>query len=121
MACFDSAHEVGSWDSITGGRAVAEGSASRYTSRILPMTQAGAPGRAGWNWPFSFSDLTAGLRKHFGDATLAVDDVQPTTLPFQKPAIGAGRAMLKALIEGKATPSEMADLAQKLGSTRIGL
>jgi hypothetical protein len=50
-------------------------------------------GRGTWDWPFSFSDLTAGLRKHFDDATLAVDDVQHTTLPFQRPGIGRVRGL----------------------------
>ena len=85
------------------------------------MTQAGAPGRAGWNWPFSFSDLTAGLRKHFDDATLAVDDVQPTTLPFQKPAIGRVRGLGVRYRSRKGSETIALVVKEPVGSTRIGL
>jgi len=84
-----------------------------------PMTQPG--GHRAWDWPFSFSDLTAGLRKHFDDPTLAVQDVQHTTLPFQKPAIGRVRGLGVKYRTRKGAGTIALVLKEPVGSTRIGL
>ena len=76
---------------------------------------------AAWAWPFSFSDLTAGLRKHLNDPTLAIGDVRPMTLPFQKPAIGRVRGMEVQYRTRKSTGSLGLVVKEPVGSTRIGL
>jgi hypothetical protein len=75
----------------------------------------------GWAWPFSFSDLTAGLRKHFSDATLAIDDVRPMTLPFRKPAIGRVRGVEVSYRTRKGDGTIGLVVKEPVGSTRIGL
>jgi hypothetical protein len=74
-----------------------------------------------WAWPFSFSDLTAGLRKHLNDPTLAIGDVRPMTLPFQKPAIGRVRGMEISYRTRKSTGTIGLVVKEPVGSTRIGL
>jgi len=74
-----------------------------------------------WAWPFSFADLTAGLRKHFDDPTLTVGDVRPMTLPFQKPAIGRVRGVEVYYRARKANGSAALVVKEPVGSTRIGL
>jgi hypothetical protein len=76
---------------------------------------------AGWTWPFSFSDLTAGLRKHFGDPTLSIGDVRPMTLPFQKPAIGRVRGLEVSYRTRRTTGTVALVVKEPAGSTRIGL
>jgi hypothetical protein len=76
---------------------------------------------AGWAWPFSFSDLTAGLRKHFNDPTVSIADVRPMTLPFQKPAIGRVRGLEVAYRTRKSSGSIALVVKEPVGSTRIGL
>jgi hypothetical protein len=78
-------------------------------------------GRGTWDWPFSFSDLTAGLRKHFDDATLAVDDVQHTTLPFQRPGIGRVRGLGVKYRTRKGGGRIALVVKEPVGATRIGL
>ena len=76
---------------------------------------------AGWAWPFSFADLTAGLRKFFEDPTLSIGDVRPMTLPFQKPAIGRVRGMEVSFRRRTASGSIALVVKEPVGSTRIGL
>lgn len=85
------------------------------------MSQSRNGGLAAWAWPCSFSDLTAGLRKHFSDPTLAIGDVRPMTLPFQKPAIGRVRGMEVGYRTRKSTGSIALVVKEPVGSTRIGL
>lgn len=84
------------------------------------MTQPGAGFRE-WDWPFSFSDLTAGLRKHLSDPTLAVQAVRPMTLPFQKPAIGRVRGVEVEYRTRAGSGSAALVVKEPVGSTRIGL
>ena len=76
---------------------------------------------AAWAWPFSLSDLTAGLRKYLDDPTLAVGDVQPMTLPFQKPAIGRVRGIGVSYRARTSTGRLSLVVKEPAGSTRIGL
>ncbi len=85
------------------------------------MSHGAGTGHGVWAWPFSFSDLTAGLRKHFDDPTLAVEDVQPTTLPFQKPAIGRVRGIGVKYRTRKGGGTIALVVKEPVGSTRIGL
>lgn len=80
-----------------------------------------APAFPNWEWPFSFSDLTAGLRKRFSDATLSVRDVRPMTLPFQKPAIGRVRGLEVEYATRKGSGTAALVVKEPVGSTRIGL
>ena len=85
------------------------------------MSEARGAGPGGWAWPFSLSDLTAGLRKYLDDPTLAVGDVQPMTLPFQKPAIGRVRGIGVSYRARKSTGRLSLVVKEPAGSTRIGL
>src|SRR3972149_4107388 len=76
---------------------------------------------AAWAWAFSFSDLTAGLRKHLNDPTLSIGDVRPMALPFQKPAIGRVRGIEVQYRTRKSTGSLGLVVKEPVGSTRIGL
>jgi len=44
-------------------------------------------------WPFSRADLTAGLRRHLGDASIQVADIEPLTMTSRRPSIGRVRAL----------------------------
>lgn len=80
-----------------------------------------AAGFGDWDWPFSFSDLTAGLRKHLADPTLLVQSVRPMTLPFQTPAIGRVRGVeVEYRIRGGSGSAALV-VKEPVGSTRIGL
>lgn len=106
---------------------------SEVKSGSRPGVNAGAPRNpANWPWPFSLSDLTAGLRRLFADPSLTVEDVRPMTLPFQKPAIGKVRGIevdyrsRKSPASGSAPTQGPLDsvalvVKEPVGSTRIGL
>jgi hypothetical protein len=87
----------------------------------MTMTELRGPALTSWAWPFSFSDLTAGLRKYLSDPTLAIGDVRPMTLPFQKPAIGRVRGIEVQYRTRKSTGSLALVVKEPVGSTRIGL
>lgn len=74
-----------------------------------------------WTWPFSMADLTAGLRRSFGDATIAVKSVKGISLPHMRPAIGRLRG-LRVHHEGK-TGRRSSEFVVKepIGTTRTGL
>lgn len=74
-----------------------------------------------WPWPFSFPDLTAGLRKHTSDPTLSVQTVRLMTLPFQTPAIGRVRGVEVEYRTRGGTGSAALVVKEPVGSTRIGL
>jgi hypothetical protein len=84
----------------------------------MSESQAGLPG---WDWPFSFSDLTAGLRKRMDDPTLSVKEVRTMTLPFQKPAIGRVRGIEVGYRVRKGGGSLALVVKEPVGSTRLGL
>ena len=85
------------------------------------MTEPRGSTLTSWAWPFSFSDLTAGLRKYLDDPTLAIGDVRPMTLPFRKPAIGRVRWIEVLYRTRKSTGSLALVVKEPVGSTRIGL
>jgi thiamine kinase-like enzyme len=74
-----------------------------------------------WTWPFSHADLLAGLRSHLQDTSLQIEDIQPLTLPYRQPAIGALRGLL-VTYSGEDLQGDI-DLVLKepSGTTRTGL
>lgn len=86
-----------------------------------PSVTSSAQAFPNWGWPFSFSDLTAGLRKHLSDPTLSVQDVRPMTLPFQKPAIGRVRGLEVEYRTRTGVGTAALVVKEPVGSTRIGL
>ncbi len=82
---------------------------------------AAAPLAPAWAWPFTQADLTAGLRRFFGDPTLQVTDVRPATLPFHKPAIGRVRGLRVEVHARKGSDSILLAVKEAVGTTRIGL
>lgn len=74
-----------------------------------------------WEWPFSLSDLTAGLRRYFEDTSIKVIKIRPISMPYLSPAIGRIRAMLIDYV-GQGEP-DVCNLVVKEphGTTRTGL
>jgi len=75
-----------------------------------------------WGWPFSRADLTAGLRRHFGEHSLQVLEVHPMTISRRRPSVG--------VVQGLQVVYETQDLRegsiqlvvkQPQGTTRTGL
>ncbi|MGD8760309.1 MAG: phosphotransferase [Anaerolineales bacterium] len=52
------------------------------------VTTGAAETRQLWDWPFSKSNLTAGLRRLTGDTSLQVQRVRSARMPHRRPAIG---------------------------------
>ncbi len=52
-----------------------------------------ATAEAVWVWPFSLSDLTAGIRRWAGDPTLTIESIEPQAIRFQRPSIGRIRGL----------------------------
>ncbi len=72
-------------------------------------------------WPFSRSELTAGLRRFTGDSLLQIDRIEPADIPQQRPSIGRIRG-LSATCKGKGGSEETFHLVLKepQGTTRTG-
>ena len=72
-------------------------------------------------WPFSRSQLTAGLRSHTGDNRLSVRDIKEFDLPVRRPSIGRIRGIHVAC-QGS-TGQKKYDLVIKepQGTTRAGM
>lgn len=85
------------------------------------MEQPAVFAQANWTWPFSFSDLTAGLRKVRRDPSLLVQDVRPMTIPFQRPAIGRVRGLEVDFRSRQGDDSVALVVKEPVGSTRLGL
>lgn len=76
---------------------------------------------AGWPWPFSLADLTAGLRRYLDDTSLKVRDIEPLSLSQRRPAVGRIRGIL-ATFEGRAGMDSLRlVLKEPQGTTRAGL
>jgi hypothetical protein len=85
------------------------------------MTDFCAPEPAVWNWPFTRSDLSAGLRRFLGDPSILVEDVQPVSMPFRRPAIGRVRGAL-ASFQSRRGPEQLSLVVKEpRGATRTGL
>lgn len=76
--------------------------------------------RAFKSWPFSQSELTAGLRRHTGDPRLAITAISEREITRRLPAVGQLRG-LEVRAEG-ATGGQYFHLVvkQNIGSTRAG-
>ncbi|HKZ55626.1 MAG TPA: aminoglycoside phosphotransferase family protein [Anaerolineales bacterium] len=78
-------------------------------------------GKLSWPWPFSRADLTAGLRRHLGDLSVRVTDLQPVTMTHRLPAIGHIRGMLVEY-QGESGPGTFRLVVKEpRGTTRTGL
>ncbi|HET7010547.1 MAG TPA: aminoglycoside phosphotransferase family protein [Anaerolineales bacterium] len=80
-----------------------------------------APSRTTWPWPFTRSDLTAGLRRLLKDPTIQVGHVRAGTLPFHKPAIGRVRGLAADYVGRQGAKSILLAVKEAVGTTRIGL
>jgi len=80
-----------------------------------------APSLTAWPWPFTRSDLTAGLRRLVGDPTIQVHDVRPGTLPFHQPAIGRVRGLVVDYGGRRGDDAILLAVKEAVGTTRIGL
>jgi len=74
-----------------------------------------------WNWPFSLSTLTAGLRRHLQDTSLQVLDVGSFPLLHRRPSIGRIRGLLVSYASRRARGTQRLVLKEPLGTTRAGL
>lgn len=85
------------------------------------MTESGSLGGITWSWPFSRSDLMAGLRRSLKDTTLQIDVVQPMKVEHRQPSIGRIRG-LEVDYRGQHAQGRIAlILKEPLGTTRTGL
>lgn len=74
-----------------------------------------------WTWPFSMADLTAGLRRSYGDATISVTSLQGLSLAHMRPAIGRLRAV-EVAFQGKSGAGQCELVVKEpRGTTRTGL
>lgn len=76
---------------------------------------------AAWAWPFTISDLTAGLRRYVGDASLRVESVSQQSVRFQRPSIGRVRGLRAEYQAGGTSGSCALVLKEPQGITRAGL
>jgi len=74
-----------------------------------------------WVWPFSRADVTAGLRRHLGDSSIQLLDVQPVKMTYRRPSIGRIRG-LKAEYQGEhGVRTCRMVVKEPQGATRTGL
>lgn len=74
-----------------------------------------------WPWPFSRGDITAGLRRHLGDNTIQVIEIQPVKMSYLRPSIGRVRG-LRAEYEGDHGKRTIRLVVKEpRGATRTGL
>jgi hypothetical protein len=88
----------------------------------MGMTEPMSPEeQAPWNWPFSRSKLTAGIRRYKQDTSLQVESVQTRPVPHQRPAIGSLQG-LAVTYRGNHGGGELHLVVKEPhGSTRTGL
>ena len=72
-------------------------------------------------WPFSRADLTAGLRRHLGDASVQVADIEPLTMTSRRPSIGRVRALRVEVRSQRGPLSIRLVVKEPQGTTRTGL
>jgi hypothetical protein len=74
-----------------------------------------------WPWPFTRAQLMAGMRRHFQDTSLQVEEVRPRTLTYRRPGIGVLHG-LEVAYQGQAGSGELHLVVKEPhGSTRTGL
>ena len=71
-------------------------------------------------WPFSQSELAAGLRRHTGDPTLTISDLQAGEICQRRPAVGKLRGIHVQTLGAAGEQSFELVLKQTQGSTRVG-
>jgi aminoglycoside phosphotransferase (APT) family kinase protein len=77
--------------------------------------------QSSWTWPFSRSQLTAGLRRFLGDASLQVEGAASRVLTYRRPGIGRLRG-LEVAYKGQAAEGTLPLVVKEpIGSTRTGL
>lgn len=76
---------------------------------------------AQWEWPFSLSTITAGLRRHLSDTTLHVLEVEGFPLPHRRPSIGRIRGLHVSYTSKRGRRTAQLVLKEPLGTTRAGL
>ncbi|MEW6568583.1 MAG: aminoglycoside phosphotransferase family protein [Chloroflexota bacterium] len=74
-----------------------------------------------WPWPFSRADITAGLRRHLGDNTIQVLDIQPLKLRYLRPSIGRVRGLRAEYHGGHGPRTIRLVVKEPRGATRTGL
>lgn len=74
-----------------------------------------------WPWPFSLSELTAGLRRYLDDPTLAITQVQSVAMPDRLPSIGRVRAVKVDFSGARGDSSQRLVAKEPQGTTRTGL
>jgi hypothetical protein len=74
-----------------------------------------------WSWPFSRSDLLAGVRRALGDTSLQIDRVQPLKIEDRQPSIGRIRGLETTYHGESGRGSFPLVLKEPLGTTRTGL
>jgi Phosphotransferase enzyme family len=80
-----------------------------------------ATAEAVWAWPFTISDLTAGLRRHVGDVSLRIDSVASQPVRFQRPSIGRVRGLCVDYHADDKADSCSLVVKEPQGITRAGL
>ncbi len=76
---------------------------------------------AGWSWPFSRADLTAGLRRYLGDYSLKIIALEPSTLSHRRPAIGRITGLEASYAGSQLEGSLKLVVKEPRGTTRTGL
>ena len=75
----------------------------------------------GTPWPFGRADLTAGLRRHLGDATIQVTEVRPLTMTHRRPSVGRIQGLRVEFQSQRGPQSIRLVVKEPLGTTRMGL
>ncbi|MEJ2484378.1 MAG: aminoglycoside phosphotransferase family protein [Anaerolineales bacterium] len=83
-------------------------------------TENESPSDHGLEWPFSHSELTAGLRRHTGDPTLTILSLKESEISQRRPAVGKLRGLLVQTQGNDGQKSFSLVLKQTQGSTRTG-
>lgn len=85
----------------------------------LPPESAAAP-QPGMEWPFTQSELAAGLRRHTGDPILTVTGMQGREICRRRPAVGKLRGLKVQTTGSEGEQTFELVLKQTHGSTRVG-
>jgi len=85
------------------------------------MSEGSASEPSVWNWPFTRSDLSAGLRRFLGDPSIRVEDVQPASMPSRRPAIGRVRGALVSFETRRGSEQLSLVVKEPRGATRTSL
>lgn len=90
------------------------------TSDLATPDESTPPEAGSSAWPFSQSELAAGLRRHAGDATLRITDLQARKISQRRPAVGKLRGIQVQTDGSTGQHTFNLVLKQNHGSTRTG-